>query len=146
DVTTGKERAKLRLGRKARQGELEGALPPALLLPPLVFSPDGRAALAATGGPELAVFDLAAGRKVGAIPPPEEVLVLGAAFAPDGRSVALLDDDSTLSLWEVATGKERRRYGKPAGAERRGLAAGVKGGPGAGGAGGGAMDLGGPGG
>ena len=89
----------------------------------MAFSPDGR--LLVTAGEPLApfiqqqakvllnqvfVWDVASGRRVGALPEGLPIGALAAAFAPDGRSVATALPDGTIKIWETATWTVRAEF------------------------------------
>jgi WD40 repeat protein len=114
DLATGRElRA---LGSPGKAGPLARGGTLTLAAPRPTFSPDGRL-MAARAGNDFRIWEVATGRELPPIVPPNEGRVAGIAFAPDNRSVCLDMGDGTVSLWELATGKERRRYGKAVQAE-----------------------------
>jgi WD40 repeat protein/beta-lactamase regulating signal transducer with metallopeptidase domain len=80
--------------------------------PGLAFTPDGHLVAARGPGDTLVLLDVAAGKELRKIAPPQAVT--GFAFSPDGRALATENADRTITLWEVASGKEQGRLGKPA--------------------------------
>jgi WD40 repeat protein len=76
------------------------------------FSTDGRYLAVPSGPKELVLWDAEAGISLWKATLPEEGTFRGGVFTPDGRTM-IVDLDQFLVLLERATGKERRRLGKP---------------------------------
>ncbi len=104
-----------------------GLAGPAVTPPLMLVSGEGARQLLAAyrDAGTLAIWDIAAGRKVASLPTdPRGVLSQSGAFSPDGRCLALDRGDGTVALWELASGGQRCVFGKklrPAGSpqERR---------------------------
>jgi WD40 repeat protein len=80
----------------------------------MTFSPDSKTLLAYSEPGKLALWDVAAGKKLKNLALPQRILggFGAAAFSPDGRCVAFDMRDGTVVLCELATAMERRVYGK----------------------------------
>jgi WD40 repeat protein len=74
----------------------------------LAFSPDGR--ILASGGvnssAQVQLWDVATGRRIGALSDGQTWDVYSLAFSPDGSTIATGASDQTARLWDVATRKE----------------------------------------
>jgi WD40 repeat protein/class 3 adenylate cyclase len=76
----------------------------------VAFSPDGTT-LASTGwNGTLDLWNPTTGKRLAAIPDPDQGVGQSVAWSPDGRTLALTDGSNTLRLFEVAT---RREIGPP---------------------------------
>jgi RNA polymerase sigma factor (sigma-70 family) len=96
----------------------------------LIFSPDSKLLAAHADPPTrgnwdppqtLGIWDTTTGQRVGSLPLPRGVLLVGkedrqhdmdsAAFSPDGRSLVLDQDDGTAVLYDWATRRPLRTFG-----------------------------------
>jgi len=71
------------------------------------FAPDG-ATLAASGGKDIILWDVASGKQLQLLSPKETALVPAVAclaFAPDGKTLAAGSFDSIIRLWDVEKGQ-----------------------------------------
>ena len=81
-----------------------------------IISPDGRL-VARYGGKKGFLWELATGRLIGELKPPQErnyivpwyhdIKVWGATFSPDSKIVATEDSLNTIQLWDTDTGRMR---------------------------------------
>jgi WD40 repeat protein/serine/threonine protein kinase len=72
---------------------------------PLVFSPDGRQALASGEDGALRLWDVETGEEVRRFVG-HTAAALQAVFTPDGRRILSAGGDKTMRLWEAGTGRE----------------------------------------
>jgi WD40 repeat protein len=77
-------------------------------VPALVFTPDGKTLISASGDKLIRLWDPATGRELRRIAG-HEAAVLSLSLTADGRTLASGSSDQTARLWDLATGKEQRR-------------------------------------
>jgi WD40 repeat protein len=120
DTTTGKER--YTLGPAGKDQNIASATPAettGVLLPDLVFSPDGRYLAGAGPSRQLCLWDTATGALLWEVLPRAELAIERFAFSPSGGCLASLYVDRTVVLYKAATGARRARLGTPDGKNRR---------------------------
>jgi RNA polymerase sigma factor (sigma-70 family) len=114
DATTAAKRFTL-----GSAGQAQGLSPETLaettgvLLPDLIFSPDGRYLAGAGPSRQLCLWDTATGAPVWEVLPRAGQAIERFAFSPSGGSLACLYADRTVVLYEGATGARRARLGAP---------------------------------
>jgi RNA polymerase sigma factor (sigma-70 family) len=78
----------------------------------MIFSPDSKMLAAYTDPDTFAWWDVATGKRLGTLRPPEGTAFQSGAFTADGRGLVVDAADGTAILFELATGKARRVFGK----------------------------------
>jgi WD40 repeat protein len=88
----------------AATGQEVAALGPLkTLLGLLVFSPDGKTLAAPSADNTVVLFDVAARRQVGSLPPPKAGFPpTSVAFSPDSKVLVITGGDGLVKLWDVA--------------------------------------------
>jgi RNA polymerase sigma factor (sigma-70 family) len=98
-------------GREMRRWTVDGRAEP-------LFTPDGRALLAANGGNKVSAWDVATGKLLRHFEAPSHEVIRVYGYSPDGKTLAagaVAETGGLFSvfLWDAATGRERRRLAGP---------------------------------
>jgi RNA polymerase sigma factor (sigma-70 family) len=110
DVATGKQIADIADAINGSLGELEGSQFPQsdIVMPCVVFSPDGHLLAMNSGMKFIPVWEAITGRERCRVKGHDGATAC-VAFAPDTRTLASAGYDHTIRLWDMETGKELRK-------------------------------------